>query len=70
MCDLENTRTLLGGSSSVSILQEKPCLTICPVEVSINKWGEELYTDRSTITFGQEDNAKIETNELDVGYWP
>ena len=41
-----------------------------PIEVSINKWGEELYTDRTTITVEQEDNAKTEVNELDVAYWP
>jgi uncharacterized protein len=41
-----------------------------PVEVSINKWGEELYTDRSKITVEQEDNVKTEVNELDVAYWP
>ena len=32
--------------------------------------GEELYTDRTTITVEQEDNAKTEVNELDVAYWP
>ena len=40
-----------------------------PVEVSINKWGEELYTDRTTIAAEQEDNTKTEVNELDVAYW-
>src|ERR671918_2509336 len=41
-----------------------------PVEVSINKWREELYTDRTTIAVEQKDNAKREVNELDVAYWP
>ncbi len=41
-----------------------------PVEVSINKWGEELYTDRTTVAAGQEDSAKREVNKLDVAYWP
>jgi uncharacterized protein len=41
-----------------------------PVEVSINEWGEELYTDRTTIAVEQKDNAKREVNELDVAYWP
>jgi uncharacterized protein len=48
----------------------KAILDNLPVEVSINKWGEELYTDRTTITAEQEDNAKTEVNELDVAYWP
>jgi hypothetical protein len=37
-----------------------------PVEVSINKRGEELYTDRTTIAAEQEENAKTEVNEMDV----
>ncbi|MPZ07488.1 MAG: hypothetical protein GEU26_13920 [Nitrososphaeraceae archaeon] len=41
-----------------------------PVEVSINKWGDELYTDRTTIATEQDDNAITEVNELDVAYWP
>jgi hypothetical protein len=40
-----------------------------PIEISINKWGEELYTDRTTIAVEQEDNAKTEVNKLDVVYW-
>jgi hypothetical protein len=41
-----------------------------PIEININKWGEELYTDRTTIAVEEEDNAKTEVNELDVAYWP
>ena len=37
-----------------------------PVEVTINKWGEELYTDQTPIAVEQEDNAKTEVNVLDV----
>jgi hypothetical protein len=48
----------------------KAILDNLPAEVSINKWGEELYTDRTTIAIGHEDNAKTEINELDVAYWP
>ena len=48
----------------------KAILNNLPVEVSINKWGEELYTDRTTIAAEQEDSAKAEVNELDVAYWP
>ncbi len=48
----------------------KAILENLPIEISINKWGEELYTDRTTIAVEQEDNAKTEVNELDVAYWP
>ncbi len=41
-----------------------------PVEVKINRWGDELYTDRTTVDVEAEDNAKTEVIELDVAYWP
>ncbi len=41
-----------------------------PVEVKINRWGDELYTDPTAIYVEKEDNAKTEVNELDVAYWP
>ena len=44
----------------------KAILDDLPVEVSINKRGEELYTDRTTIAAEQEENAKTEVNEMDV----
>ena len=48
----------------------KAILENLPIEVSINKWGEELYTDRTKVAAEQEDNAKTEVNKLDVAYWP
>ena len=41
-----------------------------PIEVNINRWGDELYTDRTTVAVDEEGNAKTEVNELDVAYWP
>lgn len=40
-----------------------------PIEVNINKWGQELYTDETPI-FAQEENAKSEVGLLDVAFWP
>ena len=40
-----------------------------PIEVNINKWGEELYTDKTLIT-AEEENAKTEVRLLDVAFWP
>ena len=40
-----------------------------PVEIIINKWGNELYTERTTIN-ANEENAKREVDYLDVAYWP
>jgi uncharacterized protein len=48
----------------------KAILDNLPVEVNINKWGEELYTDRTIIAVEEGANAKTEVNELDVAYWP
>ena len=40
-----------------------------PIEVNINKWGKELYSDKTLIR-AQEENAKSEVNLLDVAFWP
>jgi uncharacterized protein len=48
----------------------KAILDNLPVEVNINRWGDELYTDRTTIAVEEEANARTEVHELDVAYWP
>jgi hypothetical protein len=68
--DLDDKIVRIKLDDTLSPKTFKAILDNLPVEVSINKWGEELYTDRTTITVEQEDNAKTEVNELDVGYWP
>ena len=47
----------------------KAILDNLPIEVNINKWGKELYTDKTLIS-AQEENAKSEVNLLDVAFWP
>jgi len=47
----------------------KAILDNLPIEVNINKWGKELYTDKTSIR-AQEENAKSEVNLLDVAFWP
>ncbi|MFZ0893404.1 MAG: cyclophilin-like fold protein [Candidatus Nitrosopolaris sp.] len=47
----------------------KAILENLPIEVNINKWGQELYTDRTPIV-AQEENAKLEVGLLDVAFWP
>jgi hypothetical protein len=54
--DIKNVRIKLDDTLSPKTF--KAIFNNLPVEVSINKWGEELYTDRTTITVEQEDNAK------------
>ena len=47
----------------------KAILDNLPIEVNINKWGKELYTDKTSIR-AHEENAKSEVNLLDVAFWP
>jgi len=68
--DLADKNVRIKLDDTLSPKTFKAILDNLPVEVSINKWGEELYTDRTTITVEQEDNAKTEVNALDVAYWP
>jgi uncharacterized protein len=68
--DLDDEIVRIELDDTLSPKTFKAILDNLPVEVSINKWGEELYTDRTTIAVEQEDNAKTEVNELDVAYWP
>jgi uncharacterized protein len=68
--DLDDKNVRIELDDTLSPKTFKAILDNLPVKVSINKWGEELYTDRTTIAVEQEDNAKTEVNELDVAYWP
>src|ERR671911_2395264 len=40
-----------------------------PIKVKINRWGDELYTDKTPI-IAEDENAQSEVNLLDVAYWP
>ena len=40
-----------------------------PIEVKINRWGDELYTEKTQIVEGEED-GKREVKLFDVAYWP
>jgi hypothetical protein len=68
--DLDDKNVRIELDVTLSPKAFKAILDNLPVEVGINKWGEELYSDRTTIAVEQEDNAKTEVNELDVAYWP
>ena len=47
----------------------KAILDNLPIEVKINKWGDELYTERTPIVAEGENTQSI-VNLLDVAYWP
>jgi hypothetical protein len=40
-----------------------------PIKVTINRWGDELYTDETPIKV-EEDDGKSVVSLLDVAYWP
>ena len=44
-------------------------LKCLPLDVAINSWGEELYTNEIPISGGEE-NAKPLVDLMDVAYWP
>ena len=47
----------------------KAILDNLPIEVKINRWGDELYTDKTSIV-AEEENAQSVVTPLDVAYWP
>lgn len=68
--NLENKKIRIELDDVLSPKTFKAILDNLPVKVNINRWGDELYTDRTPIVIDEEDNAKVEVNELDVAYWP
>jgi hypothetical protein len=40
-----------------------------PIRTTINRWGDELYTDETPVKVGEE-NAKSAVSLMDVAYWP
>lgn len=40
-----------------------------PIEVKINRWGDELYTEKTQIVESEED-GKRQVKLFDVAYWP
>jgi uncharacterized protein len=63
----ENVLVKLDDSKSPKTVKE--LLDSLPIEVKINKWGKELYTDKIPVRL-REENAKSELNILDVAFWP
>lgn len=47
----------------------KAILDNLPIKVKINRWGDELYTDKTPIV-AEEENAQSVVRPLDVAYWP
>ena len=64
----EEIRIELDASLAPKTIQA--ILSNLPVEVNLNRWGDELYTDSTSIVVQAKENAKTEVSELDFAYWP
>src|ERR687883_2167313 len=47
----------------------KAILDGLPIKVKINRWGDELYTDKTPIS-AEEENSQSVVYLSDVAYWP
>ncbi|VFJ15370.1 cyclophilin-like fold protein [Candidatus Nitrosocosmicus franklandus] len=61
---------MLELDSSLSPKTFQAILDRLPIKVQMNRWGDELYSDPIDVSFDEEENSRIEVNELDVGFWP
>ncbi|MDE1861726.1 MAG: hypothetical protein KGI33_02310 [Thaumarchaeota archaeon] len=67
---------LAGGRTILLDLDDEICpITVrsfiehLPLETNMNVWGDELYTDETTVSVGPE-NSKPVVSLMDVAYWP
>jgi uncharacterized protein len=68
--DLDDKNIRIELDESLSPKTFQAIIDHLPIEVKINKWGDELYTDPTILDVEKDDNARTEVNELDVAYWP
>jgi len=47
----------------------KAIIESLPIRVTINRWGDELYTDQTQVK-AKEENAQSAVSLYDVAYWP
>ena len=64
----EEIRIELDASLAPKTIQA--ILSNLPVKVNLNRWGDELYTDSTSIVVQAKENSKTEVSELDFAYWP
>lgn len=63
----ENVTIELDGFSSPNTV--RAIIDSLPINMVIERWGDELYSEPTQIKVGKE-NAKTEVNPFDVAYWP
>ena len=68
--DLSKTKNiLLELDDTIAPKTVSSFLDCLPLDVKINVWGEELYTDKTPINVGAE-NSKSVVDKMDVAFWP
>jgi hypothetical protein len=60
---------LIGLDNSKSPKTTRAILDSLPIKVKINRWGDELYTDKTPI-LAEEENPQSVVYLSDVAYWP
>jgi hypothetical protein len=68
LTELDQT-LLIEIDDSKSPKTARAILDSLPVKVKINRWGDELYTDKTPILAGEE-NPQSVVYLSDVAYWP
>ena len=60
---------LIELNESKSPKTTRAILDSLPLKVKINRWGDELYTDKTPIS-AEEENSQYVVSLSDVAYWP
>lgn len=68
--DLGNEEIKIELDASLAPKTIQAVLSNLPVKVNLNRWGDELYTDSTSIVVQAKENSKTEVSELDFAYWP
>jgi uncharacterized protein len=63
----ENVIIELDDSNSPTTF--RAIINALPINMIIERWGDELYSEPTQVKVGKE-NAKTEANLFDVAYWP
>jgi hypothetical protein len=61
--------TLVKLDNSLNPNTVQAILENLPINVNINRWGEELYTDKTLIAVSEENSTKL-VELFDVAFWP
>jgi hypothetical protein len=64
-----NRTILIELNESKSPKTTRAILDSLPLKVKINRWGDELYTDKTSIS-AEEENSQYVVYLSDVAYWP